>query len=914
MTTRLFTSWVRRGAAAGITEPDPTAGPYAGPATFKPSVTLAKDGALQPAISGPELPIVGPGAVVGLLASAIVRTDPAPGAASVEDNYLPLVELARPDLPWLYTPARPNDANRLRPWLVLVVLQSSMARVQAGTPLPRVTVPDAELPDLSDSWAWAHAQVTVDDPATGPAALEPPSGGAAVSRLLCPRRLLPDTPYLACLVPATRIGVQAGLGLPLDPGPAIEPAWTVGAGQDVTLPVYYSWTFATGDDGDFKSLVQRLRGVQPDAIGGFGTRTIDISAPWESDPQVGAGMTIELDGALWIGVERPGTLTDAARATLETRLTRLLNFPADRQPAGQAGDATLSAVAPPIYGARHAGQQRVPTDAGWLRTLNLDPRRRIAAAFGTQYVQEHQEFLMARAWDQLGAVREANRLRAQAELSATVADRLHVKHVKPLGPSALLSVAAPARTRVTLGAGTTLQATTAATPMPVGSVTVAFSRFSRPLGPVGRRVFARARPTVIEQGIRGVVRVAPPHSALDGIAALGTPLTAPSKSDATIRMAARAWQNVTALEQGVPAPGDLTALRQAVGGSGGPAAGGFGMGDGVPIILAPPPAKTPDDAVATLADAVKDALLPSIRIIKRLNDRVIVPGRFGGGATTMPVMACPDFPAPLAFVLQQKNPDLLLPGLGNFPDDRVTVLFSNAAFIESFLVGANHEMNRELLWREYPTDQRGTPFRHFWPRPDGNPDVPPITAWPPASALGQNGNAAGPDVEAMVVLLVRGELLRRYPRTLVYAVPGKIDGTNLTLDTGVPWTPPQFLIRLDARTTAFAYPLTRDDVHSDLSNGKAGWYFVFSEPVTGPRFNFDVTPVATLQHWTDLDWGRVNPVRGFAIAGRDLAELPTDENAPGAPRWNNDACDMARIAFARPFRVAYHADELLPRG
>jgi len=166
----------------------------------------------------------------------------------------------------------------------------------------------------------------------------------------------------------------------------------------------------------------------------------------------------------------------------------------------------------------------------------------------------------------------------------------------------------------------------------------------------------------------------------------------------------------------------------------------------------------------------------------------------------------------------------------------------------------------------------------------------------------------------MVVLLVRGELLRRYPRTLVYAAPGKIDGTNLTLDTGVPWTPPQFLIRLDARTTAFAYPLTKDDVHSDLPNGKAGWYFVFSEPVTGPRFNFDATPVATFQHWTDLDWGRIDPVRGFAIAGRDLAELPSDENAPGAPRWNNDACDMARIAFARPFRVGYHADELLPRG
>ena len=49
MTTRLFTSWVRRGAASGITEADPISGPFAGPATFQPAVTLARDGAARKA-------------------------------------------------------------------------------------------------------------------------------------------------------------------------------------------------------------------------------------------------------------------------------------------------------------------------------------------------------------------------------------------------------------------------------------------------------------------------------------------------------------------------------------------------------------------------------------------------------------------------------------------------------------------------------------------------------------------------------------------------------------------------------------------------------------------------------------------------------------------------------------------------
>ena len=30
------------------------------------------------------------------------------------------------------------------------------------------------------------------------------------------------------------------------------------------------------------------------------------------------------------------------------------------------------------------------------------------------------------------------------------------------------------------------------------------------------------------------------------------------------------------------------------------------------------------------------------------------------------------------------------------------------------MTGLNHEFGRELLWREYPTDQRGSYFRQFW--------------------------------------------------------------------------------------------------------------------------------------------------------------------------------------------------------
>jgi len=909
MTTRLFCSWVRRGAAAGITEPDPVIGPFTGPATFEPSVTLALNGVAGNPVSGPNLPILGPSAIVGIHPSAVVRLDPAAGATGVEDNFLPQIELARPDLPWLFTPAKPNAANRLRPWLVLIVIEAAGIEIQPGTPLPRITINDSQLPDLNDSWAWAHGQVTVEDPATATQALTPAYGGGAISRLVCPRRLKADTAYLACLVPSTLAGAEAGLGLPIGPGPALALAWTAGAGQDVMLPVFYSWTFATGDDGDFKSLVQRLRGVPPDTIAGFGTRTIDMSSPWESPPQLGPGVTIELDGALGIGVDRPGTFA-GSKAQFESRLTALLNFPATLDPTNSADNQKATPVAPPIYAGIMAGINEVPADDAWPRQLNIDPRRRIAAAFGAKYVQDHKEFLMARAWDQLGAVQEANRLGALAELAAEVADRLHVRHLQSLTTSELFAVAAPARTRVLVHAATTLQAETAKTPLPEGAGTVAFTRFIRPLGPVGLRGFSGVFATTTQQTIDGAIRVAPPASILDGVTTLASQSVSAGASDATAIMATQAWSQISALEETITVPPSVQNLRQVL--TTPASSGSISLSSGVPITISKGLAAEPTDS-NSLASTVVFAMLPSSGIFRRLADRVVLPGSLQGvGNPPTRIMAGPQFPAPLALALVKEHLDYLLPGLGKFPDDSVTLLSTNSAWVEAFLAGANHEMNRELLWRDYPTDRRGTPFRHFWPRPDGMADIPPISRWPLTNNLGDSMNGQGIDWTSILVLLVRGEILRRFPRTVAYAAPAKIVNLSVTLDDSLPWTPPEFVMPLDATTTAFAYPLTEQRVRSNFAQNNAGFYFVFSEPVTGPRFNFDVTSSKPPLLWTDLPWDSVPQSRGFAIASVDVTP-PAGENGPGAARWNNDAADMGRIALARPYRVGYHADELLPK-
>ena len=82
----------------------------------------------------------------------------------------------------------------------------------------------------------------------------------------------------------------------------------------------------------------------------------------------------------------------------------------------------------------------------------------------------------------------------------------------------------------------------------------------------------------------------------------------------------------------------------------------------------------------------------------------------------VPVRFAPAFGRPMYEALHGHFPDALLPGMEHIPPDTIALLEPNAGFVEAFMVGLNHEMSRELLWREYPVDRQGTFFRHFWDR------------------------------------------------------------------------------------------------------------------------------------------------------------------------------------------------------
>lgn len=466
--------------------------------------------------------LYGPGEITGIDLQQVVRTEPRHLTSDFEPNYFPAIEFDRPDFPWLFTPARGDEQGRLRPWLCLVVVrkQEGVALRPSGTsPLPTLEIqaparPGDELPDLAESWAWAHAQLTGTERSNLKATL---AGDPArsVSRLLCPRRLDPNTQYIACVVPTFELGRKAGLDLPIQTADEqrLEPAWLSGpqSPREVKLPVYYHWAFRTGAGGDFEELVRRLeaRALPPEV----GKRPMDISRPGfrVEPPPPPEGAVLGLEGALRPVRSRPDDWADASRLPFQTELKRILNTP--WQLATKEGGDQEPIVGPPIYGCWQAAVHEVAaTDPPslapppswppplWLDELNLDPRNRVAAGMGTEVVRGQQEALMASAWEQLGEIEKINQRLRQAQLGRAVNNVYLDKTFKRFSEDSFLRVVAPAQSRIvmevhpaglvppgTLPTRMLLSQSLAASVVPSNTVSAPVRRLARSRGTINRQ-------------------------------------------------------------------------------------------------------------------------------------------------------------------------------------------------------------------------------------------------------------------------------------------------------------------------------------------------------------------------------------------------------------------------------------------
>jgi hypothetical protein len=824
-----FLPWVQGGVGRSIVAADE-------PTTTLPArVTLPVSMHLDPVGDVPaSVRLYGPGDVTGVNAAQIVRRDPAPGTTRFEAGYMPQVQFARADLPWLFTPAAPGTTRtRLRPWLVLVaVRRGDAARLRPGSPLPVLELDDpaAELPDLAQSWAWAHAQITGLAAGARPADALAADPGRACSRLVCARKLEPGTAYLACLVPAFAVGVQAGLGLPVPDDAKLDPAWGATPAGPLRLPVYDSWEFATGPEGSFETLVRKLHPAPLDATTAQ-PPNLDLGAAGSGLP---AGGVIGVQSALRApGPDDPPAWPDAARMPFQTALERLL------------GTTAPNTLAPPAYGQLQAGASGLPpagTEPAWLRELNLDPRLRLAAAAGTRVVQDRQERLMARAWEQAGAAAEANAVLRGSQLARELGGVVMDRHLTPLSPPQLVAMTRAAHARIALADGT-VDAALQASRVPAAAISGAMRRLASPQGVLARRA-AQAQP-------------------VDMLAAADQVAMSPP-----------------------PAPPN-----------------------GMVMMAAVAPQADVDTRPALSADVLRAQLLerlaPEKTVLARAMARVAAPAETWTRPDPLaPATFAARFPEPMFDGLQRMAPWLFLPGAENVEADGVALLETTPRVIEAYMAGLNHELSRELLWREFPAALTGTAFRQFWDV-SGQPgnaeslaDIPPIAQWA-GTPLGQHVRGGG----GQLVLLVRGELLRRYPTTTIYAArattAGALDATTRLAPIFRAALPPDIV-------------LAGFGLSEEAALAAPGWYFVFEQYPGEPRFGFDEVAGPGVPATPDaLAWAHV-PVTASGHA--DVSKPLLSASAGLQALWGKNAANTASVTFQQPFRIAIHASRLIARS
>ncbi len=954
-----FLPWLRRGIVNQLTSP-------AVGARAKLDVGLTINNPANEVTK--TVSLIGPGDVTGINQQMIVRTEPRNFITDFEPNYLAFLEFYDEDFPWRYTPDLPQN-HRLMPWIFVVVLkETEFGNVNVGNrPLPAIKIKADRndiLPPPEEAWAWAHthlnatlayAAATKVPDLTQLTDLLQQSPDRGVSRLMCPRHLEPNTAYHAFVIPTFEIGRKAGLGEPVnDADPALAFSWNLNETGEKDFPVYFRWFFRTGAGGDFESLVRLL---QPrDMDNRVGIRDMDVQAPGfgMGAVTVNSDNTVGLEGALLAPttVRKPKIRLDEA-SDFPEKIQPILNLPAKIK---EMDPNTDPVVTPPLYGQWHALADQLILQANqqnWFHELNQDPRYRAPAGMGTLIVQKNQERYMKKAWEQVGDVITANQKIRLTQLGMLTSVQLHKKHLTGLDENTRLAILGRVSKKI-VNNGATVHFAVQQSLLPVASLSGSFRKLVRPRGQLAKRVF-------VKNAARNVKVT---WSALNNAVFQQTLLKKPVpanfvlanevsskldfKKDAVTRIESRTnFKLVVSRQRPRVIPTRANADNKA--------ATDFrkALTDFHTLLrerVAPAPVRNSLNVVS-VSQQMNLALNPLVTFPKRLLPTI----KKGNENLTKvePVMAYPDVQDAMYEPLVALNKEFFVPNLNLILPNTISLMLTNQPFIEAYMVGLNHEMMRELLWREYPTDQRGTPFRQFW-KPIGDvqtvslppkqqaeklKDIPPIHAWlakkPQEVHLGEHNHRPTVSEDGLLVLVIKGDLLKRYPNTVIYAQAAKWN--NDATDVRLVLTDPTGEQAADG--THIKHPIYRAQIDPDLhfigfdltislakgsvkeetptekqrvGNNDLGWFFVIQEVPGEPRFGLDETAATNVspQKWDNLSWQNLGNEKEVISLAKPFVSTPSGANADNV-NWNTNAADLAYILFQKPVMVAVHAREML---
>jgi hypothetical protein len=878
-----------------------------------------------------EIALFGPGDVLAINETIISRLAPTPNINNFDSSLAPFIEFSEPDFLWRFSSLQTSDKKHWIPWLTLIVLKTQndqetgeFVKIPHSSKdlAPQIQLQaQAILPELKESWRWAHVhkfdiegvshQQLANSIKTAPK--------KAVCRLLCPRRLQPQTKYHVFLVPTFKIGAEGAMGRVNETDDRTLLTWKTPAdGAGKILPYYYDWEFSTGTLGSFEKLVRKLK---PRDLMNMGTRPINCSNPGYGMHEA-EGLELQMEAALKsldTNYQAWGMDTDDNPRSKKKQevLAGLLNKRAEQLDKGNGVVETRLRVTPPVYGEWYAAREgeTIKVDPEnkkhWLEELNLDFRHRAAAGLGVQFVKENQESLMKAAWEQLSRIKKVNQELNLGRFGREVSTHMYMR-LEKMKPTNVFKMALPMQNKITFQSEKTI------------SAVLNSSSFSKNLTRAKTRKYLFKTRSVNGQSDFKPVETSQLVSLnfkVKGTKDSIRKTIIVSETPELRTNAASSWPE-----------GMLTKTIAAL------------------------------DPKMTIESRIKNRINRFRNVEKNENLQNISEDQL------RPLKWYPEFHRPMYHFLKAMSQEYILPGLENVLQDTVGLLQTNRRFIEAFMVGLNHEMASELRWREFPTDLRGSYFRSFWDTSiysvdetekitfrntdiakklleqihtkygdsfgtfptiealytKGNPneiekeiadayesaiekwlltreedkDIDKLINWKRNNRLGDNPVAGKlnnqEENQNQIVLLVRGELLQKFSNTLIYLVKKKTDGRP-DLGQLAPRTFPVFEGALPPDIVFIGFPIKEADV--------ADYFVVFEERMTELRFGLDeeAKPGAEINNFS---WEHFPTLPQEGYLDGIQPTIFTQE-------WNN-AAFIGKVMVQKQVRAAIELKRLLP--
>jgi hypothetical protein len=192
--------------------------------------------------------------------------------------------------------------------------------------------------------------------------------------------------------------------------------------------------------------------------------------------------------------------------------------------------------------------------------------------------------------------------------------------------------------------------------------------------------------------------------------------------------------------------------------------------------------------------------------------------------------------------------------------------------------------------------------------------------------LGENSVTGN---QGMLFLVIRGDLLNKYPNSVVTAQRaawGPAEGEKSVtaeriIKPGAQEVLPIFEAKIEPDIYFLAFKieengrlLTEQDLVGTLNPTKTsddpGWFFIFRERPGEPRFGLDINTVENKHRWSDISWTDTGVAPGSTLSFDKPISVSADVQATWPPK---DSAQLAYILYQPPVLVAIHASRLLTK-